>query len=538
MPTPEKGEKKQDYINRCVKYVIEKEGAKPDHARAKCEGMWNQHQKNKNKKKSEAGNMIQNVLNEQFWYMDPNTLQNFMTRIHNIDFKEESFNPELIGIFDIDDDDEKKKPFKMENDLAIIEIHGSLVKKASGLMAWFFGVTGMAQIGETFNKAVLDTDVKGIFLDVDSPGGSSDGTSDLADIIFEARGKKPVLAFADGQATSAAAWISSSADFVAVANEMTRLGSIGVYGVHLDIADMAKEIGIRPTVFSAGKFKAIGNQFEHLSGADKKYIQSQFDYLHGLFIQAIVKNTGISENKLNKNLKEAQIFMGSQGIAVGLAHKIMNRQQAMALLSDVADGKTSFEKHKTKMESIKFQGGENNMDTELKIKELETKLEAAQTLITEMTTSNQTTELNKEIAGLKAEKESFKIKLAETETATEALKAEIETMKTTLSGDLVFVTAGKAYIDNMKADIKKTSVQVDGDAYNEVLVDRQLEAFGNDVEMLSQFKTSLETRRSAMIKTGEIIPDPSKDTKPNEKTEQEQYELGANLVPKNIRLVQ
>ena len=177
------------------------------------------------------------------------------------------------------------------------------------------------------------------------------------------------------------------------------------------------------------------------------------------------------------------------------------------------------------------------MDTELKIKELETKLEAAQTLITEMTTSNQTTELNKEIAGFKAEKESFKIKLAETETAMEALKTEIETMKTTLSGDLVFVTAGKAYIDNMKADIKKTSVQVDGESYNEILVTKQLEAFGNDVELLSQFKTSLEARRSKMIKTGDITPDPAKGTESKEKTEQQEYELGTKLIPKHMRIV-
>jgi len=47
MPTPNKNEKKQDYINRCTKQLIEDEGKKPDQARAQCESMWNQHKKKK-----------------------------------------------------------------------------------------------------------------------------------------------------------------------------------------------------------------------------------------------------------------------------------------------------------------------------------------------------------------------------------------------------------------------------------------------------------------------------------------------------------
>ncbi len=482
-------------------------------------------------------NTIQHVLNEQFWYMDPNALQKFIIKMQNADFKKESFNPEFISRFD-EDEGEEKKPFRMENGLAVIPIQGSLVKKASGFMAWLFGIVGMAQIGEILNRAILDPDVKGIFLDVDSPGGSVDGTSDLADIIFNARGQKPIMSFADGQATSGAAWISGAADFVAVANENTKLGSIGVFGVHFDIVDRAKELGIKPTVFSAGKFKAIGNQFEHLTKSDKAHIQSTFDYLHELFISAIVKNTGIAKSKLNSDLKEAKIFMGSQGIAVGLAHKIMSRSQAMELLSDVVEGKTTFEEHKTKMESINFQGGETDMELEAKVLDLEKKLESAQSLITKMTASGKTDELNTEIAGLKAEIETLKATLADEATASGTMKAEIETLKASAMGNDVFVVAGKAHIESLKTEIKKISVQVEGDAHDGTLVDKQLEAFGSDVELLSKFKTSLEARRSAMLKAGDLKPDPpeTKEQK-GERTEQEQYKLGQSIIPQHMRIV-
>ncbi len=482
------------------------------------------------------GNIIQGLLNEQFWYMEPGALQQFIIKIQNVDLKKESFNPEFISRFD-EDAEEDKKLFKMERGIAIIPIQGSLVKRASGFYAWIFGIIGMAQTGEILSKAILDPDVKGIFLDVDSPGGSVDGTSDLADIIFNARGVKPIMSFADGQATSAAAWISGAADFVAVANENTRIGSIGVFGVHFDYADLAKELGIKPTVFSAGKFKAIGNQFEHLTKSGRAHIQSTFDFLHELFITAVVRNTGISKSKLNSDLKEAKVFMGSQGIAVGLAHKIMSRSQAMDLLSDVTEGKTTFEEHKTKMESINFQGGETDMELEAKVLDLEKKLESAQSLITEMTASGKTDELKTEIAGLKAEIETLKATIADKATASDTMKTEIETLKTSAKDNDVFVVAGKAHIDGLKTEIKKISVQVEGDAHDEALVDKQLEAFGSDVELLSKFKTSLETRRSAMLHTGDIKPDPNENAQTDAATAKTEHELGGSLVPKHMRVV-
>ena len=536
--------------------MIEKEDKEPDQARAQCEGMWNQHQKNKNKKKSEAGSIIQSIMSEKAWIMEPEALQQFIVRVHGIDFKEESFSQELMCFFDDDSDDDmsESKPYKMENGVAIVDIHGPLIKKASGFLAFLLGITGMVQIGKIFSKAIADSEVKGIFLDIDSPGGMVDGTSDLADLIFESREKKPVLAFADGAMASAAQWIGSSAGFVAAANEVTQFGSLGITSIHLDFADEAKNLGVKPTVFSTGKYKAIGNKFEHLTKEGKAYIQSHHDYLHGLFVQAISKNTGIPESKLDKDLKESKIFMGSQGVAVGLAHAVMNRKQAMGLLSDVADGKTTFEKHKVEMKSINYQGGENNMDEkELKAKneELETQLKAAQDLISEMNTSTEVKELKSQIVDLTTEKTGFELKLSEVtaendtlkadaEAGVETLREEIETLKAGAKSNEIFVSAGKTHIDNLKAEIKTTSVQVDGNAYNETLVDKQLMAFGNDVELLSQFKTSLDTRLAAMVKTGDLIPDKSDkaltDDEKKAKTEQAEYTLGSKIVPMRMRI--
>ena len=46
MPTPRKGESREAFISRCVGYVREHEGiTDSSHAAAKCNGIWEQHQK-------------------------------------------------------------------------------------------------------------------------------------------------------------------------------------------------------------------------------------------------------------------------------------------------------------------------------------------------------------------------------------------------------------------------------------------------------------------------------------------------------------
>lgn len=49
MPKPKPREDYHSYITRAVRYMITVEGLKPDHARAKAEGMWRQHLKKSKK---------------------------------------------------------------------------------------------------------------------------------------------------------------------------------------------------------------------------------------------------------------------------------------------------------------------------------------------------------------------------------------------------------------------------------------------------------------------------------------------------------
>jgi len=267
--------------------------------------------------------------------IEPNYLETFLENVQNksysdvieIEARSAEFNKSTSAI----------KSYRVEDNVAVIDVKGPLLKRVPWILSFLFGIQSMESIGRAFDTALSDKDVDGIFLHVDSPGSEVDGVQTLSDIIYNGRGKKPILSYIDGSGTSGAFWIASAAEQIILADKTTRTGSIGVVGVHKEVSEMAEKMGIGLHVFSAGKFKKIGNQFEKLSKDDIKYINSQFKYLHDLFIEGVEKNLA---KTLPQDAKESKVYIGKQAIEAGLANAIMNRDAAMARLQSMIRSKS------------------------------------------------------------------------------------------------------------------------------------------------------------------------------------------------------
>jgi signal peptide peptidase SppA len=286
--------------------------------------------------------MISDILSIQFWAMEPNFLKQFLDNVQSksyqdileIEAKSTELSKSTSGI----------KPYKIENNIAVIGIKGPLLKRVPWVLSLLFGIQSMEQIGAAFNAAIEDSDIDGVFLHVDSPGSEISGVLTLSNTIFAGRGKKPVLSYIDGSGTSGAYWIASAADQIVLSDSTTRNGNIGIIGTHMELSEAAKKAGVGVHVFSAGKFKKIGNQFEKLSKDDIAYINSQFEYLHDVFIKGVERNLG---KRLPSDAREAKTFIGQQAISVGLADSIMTKDAAMAKLKSMVN-QSSFTTSKSK----------------------------------------------------------------------------------------------------------------------------------------------------------------------------------------------
>lgn len=95
------------------------------------------------------------------------------------------------------------------------------------------GIPGMSSMANYIRDANRDPDIAGVVLMIDSPGGTVDGTEALANTIKNS--SKPVVAWIDGLAASAALWIASAAREIIASNGHDEIGSVGAM---LRVADM------------------------------------------------------------------------------------------------------------------------------------------------------------------------------------------------------------------------------------------------------------------------------------------------------------
>lgn len=218
-----------------------------------------------------------------------------------------------------------RRSFQVSNGVAVIPVVGSLVHRTTGLDA-MSGLMSYGSIGARLKEAVADTSIKGILLEVDSPGGEVGGCFDLADRIFEARQSKPVWAIANDAAFSAAYALACAADRFFVTRTGT-VGSIGVIAWHLDQSALDAGSGLRYTPIFAGAHKKDFNPHEPLKDAAREKIQSLVDYDYGIFTAAVARNRGISDEAVRAT--EANIFTPDEALEAGLVDGIKSFREVL-----------------------------------------------------------------------------------------------------------------------------------------------------------------------------------------------------------------
>jgi signal peptide peptidase SppA len=228
----------------------------------------------------------------------------------------------------------ERKPYAVHNGVAVVELNGVLAKKANLFMA-ISGGTSMQIAGKELRQAGDDPEVQSIVLHIDSPGGTVDGTQELAAIVREVNEKKRVVALADGLMASAAYWVGSAASAVYISAETTHVGSIGVVATHTDYSKREEMLGIKTTEITAGKYKRIASDTAPLSEEGRDYIQAQVDTLYSIFVDAVAAHRGVSVEKVLSDMADGRIFIGRDAIAAGLVDGVSTLD---ALVNGLAAG--------------------------------------------------------------------------------------------------------------------------------------------------------------------------------------------------------
>lgn len=222
------------------------------------------------------------------------------------------------------------------NGVAHVAVRGETVaENGIGPMSGFTGYDGIAA---SVQAADADPMVRGILLDVDSPGGEVAGLYECVAILMARRGTKPMRAMIRGMGCSAAYALSACADEVTL-HDLGWAGSIGTISMHADFSGSLEQDGIKVTMFTAGAHKADGNPFEPLPASVATEIQAMVDTANTRFIAHVAAARGLTEDAVIA--QQAQIYRGDAAVAAGLVDKVMGWQDSMDEFEAAVNGQGS-----------------------------------------------------------------------------------------------------------------------------------------------------------------------------------------------------
>lgn len=239
--------------------------------------------------------------------------------------------------------------YTVQDGVAVIPITGALLSGGDYMSGGRF--TSYDAIAKEVRRATADPQVRSIVTAINSPGGTVDGILGAAGAIREARtAGKPVIAYVSGMGLSAAYWLAAQSDEIVLADDLTVVGSIGVYTMHIDVSKAMDDAGLNVSLISSGRHKVDGHPFGPLPHDVRGRIQADVDDLRAVFAREVA--AGRPKLSIEQALAtEARVFRALNprtGDREAITHKLADR---VTPLGAVLSGINGVVDHSARMEA-------------------------------------------------------------------------------------------------------------------------------------------------------------------------------------------
>ena len=221
---------------------------------------------------------------------------------------------------------ERTRTVQMRDGVAIVPITGPIFRYAN-LFTEISGATSTQVLATDLREAIDNKFVTRIVLDINSPGGEASGINELANLIYDARGKKTITAYIGGTGASAAYWLASAANQI-YADATAVIGSIGVVMSHVDTRKRDARDGVErlEIVSSASPDKRVDPTTE--SGRAK--VQAIVDAMADVFISSVAKYRSTTADNVKKSYGQGGVLVGEQAVRNGMIDGLSSLEAVIA----------------------------------------------------------------------------------------------------------------------------------------------------------------------------------------------------------------
>ena len=211
--------------------------------------------------------------------------------------------------------------------IAILYLEGTIVKGQGRI-----GEIGSDRIASQIAKIRRNNDIKGVVVRINSPGGNAIASELIARELNLTAQTKPIVISMGDVAASGGYWIATAGEKI-FANDTTVTGSIGVFGLLVNLEKLAQDNGINSQVIKTNQFADLTNNFQPKTPAELEILQNSVEKTYDLFLNKVARARNLPKEKVAE-IAQGRIWSGKDAHQIGLVDEIGGLDNALKYLSD------------------------------------------------------------------------------------------------------------------------------------------------------------------------------------------------------------
>lgn len=212
------------------------------------------------------------------------------------------------------------KRLNLPNRIAVITADGSILEKRNRLI----GLSGQSQmtpegLEPLFQRAINDTRTKAIVLRVSSPGGEVLASEQIANLVAQAKNKKPLIVSMGDMAASGGYFISAPASTI-YADKLTLTGSIGVFLGKFNLGGLYQKLDLRKELMGLGPYPGLDSEHRAWTREERAIMQRRLDQYYESFVDYVARHRNISKD-LAQKAAQGRVWLGSESVDLKIVDK-------------------------------------------------------------------------------------------------------------------------------------------------------------------------------------------------------------------------
>lgn len=211
--------------------------------------------------------------------------------------------------------------------IALLDIKGAIMQESSGMNV------GSRAVANAVLDAAKNNNIKALFLDINSPGGTVGGSQEIYWALRKFREaeyvdenmlvKNKIIHSYIGELGASGGYYAASASNHISSLPSSLVGSIGVIFSNFNFVKLMEKVGIEDQTFTAGEYKDLGSSFKEMSEEDMVVVQEMIDESYEIFVQDVAwgrKDLGVEGVRI---LANGWVYSGNKALENGLIDSVV-----------------------------------------------------------------------------------------------------------------------------------------------------------------------------------------------------------------------